>query len=170
MNVFGDHAGGLWALGERDIVHLKDGVVTSHFSLEGLETTSNNISEDPDGSLWVVRGEAQLQMHPFAVLPTKPSSVSENQMEYRFPRPTRLLADGNGGFWLGGQTGLVHWHDGVSETYPIKALKLNAGAGSSELGAWSRWISLGWHTCRRTRARTWTVEEGHGQTIRDPHV
>ena len=38
-----------------------------------------------------------------------------------------LLPDGKGGFWLGGQTGLVHWHDGVSETYPIKALNSNAG-------------------------------------------
>ena len=30
-----------------------------------------------------------------------------------------VLADGNGGFWLGGHTaGLVHWHAGVSEKYP----------------------------------------------------
>ena len=35
VNVYGDHAGGLWALGERDIVHLKSGVVTSHFNLDG---------------------------------------------------------------------------------------------------------------------------------------
>ncbi len=50
MNVYGDHAGGLWALGEREIVHLKDGVVASHFELQG--TTFQSISEDPDGSLW----------------------------------------------------------------------------------------------------------------------
>ena len=34
VNVYGDHAGGLWALGEREIVHLKGGVVTSHFNLD----------------------------------------------------------------------------------------------------------------------------------------
>ena len=38
-----------------------------------------------------------------------------------------ILADGNGGFWLGGQTALVHWHHGVSETYPIEALRSNVG-------------------------------------------
>jgi len=36
VNVYGDHAGGLWALGEREIAHLKGGVVTSHFNLDGL--------------------------------------------------------------------------------------------------------------------------------------
>ena len=36
VNVYGDHAGGLWALGERDIVHLESGVVSSHFNLDGL--------------------------------------------------------------------------------------------------------------------------------------
>jgi ligand-binding sensor domain-containing protein len=31
-----------------------------------------------------------------------------------------LLPDGTGSFWLGGSTALVHWHAGVSETYPTK--------------------------------------------------
>ena len=48
-------------------------------------------------------------------------------MECRISPADSLLPDGKGGFWLGGQTGLVHWHDGVSETYPIKALNSNAG-------------------------------------------
>ena len=38
-----------------------------------------------------------------------------------------ILADSKGGFWLGGQTALVHWRDGASETYPIEALKSNVG-------------------------------------------
>jgi ligand-binding sensor domain-containing protein len=38
-----------------------------------------------------------------------------------------LLADGTGGFWIGGQTALVHWRAGVSQTYSIEALKSNAG-------------------------------------------
>ena len=44
------------------------------------------------------------------MLPTAHSNVSERRMEYRFPRSNALLADGEGGFWLGGQTSLVHWH------------------------------------------------------------
>ena len=63
VNVYGDHAGGLWALGERDIVHLKNGVVTSHFNLDGLQSFEH-ISEDPDGSLWVVRGGAHIADAP----------------------------------------------------------------------------------------------------------
>ena len=53
LSVYGDHAGGLWVLGEHEIVRLKDGVVTSHFELKGNE--DSNISEDPDGSLWVAQ-------------------------------------------------------------------------------------------------------------------
>ena len=57
-----------------------------------------------------------------------------------------ILADGKGGFWLGGQTALVHWHDGISETYPIQGLKSNAGQpGIVGSGAWYRWIPLGRH-------------------------
>ena len=49
-----------------------------------------------------------------------------------------LLADGNGGLWLGGQTALVHWRAGVSETYHVKA-------PGRQSGPWSRRNSLGRH-------------------------
>ena len=39
--IFGDHAGGLWVFGLRGIVHLKGGVVTSQFELEGIRTFQN---------------------------------------------------------------------------------------------------------------------------------
>src|SRR5678815_518059 len=54
VSVHGDHAGGLWAVGEQEVFHLKDGVVTSHFALEG-QLRTGNISEDPDGSLWTLQ-------------------------------------------------------------------------------------------------------------------
>ena len=53
-NVFGDRSGGLWVVGENEIVDLKGGIVSSRFELRGVQSTQN-ISEDPDGSLWVVR-------------------------------------------------------------------------------------------------------------------
>ena len=49
--IFADHAGGLWVVAD-ELVHLKNGVVTSHFELKGLQAFQS-ISEDPDGSLWV---------------------------------------------------------------------------------------------------------------------
>ena len=39
--IFADQEGGLWVVGE-ELVHVKDGVVTSHFELEGLQQVSNH--------------------------------------------------------------------------------------------------------------------------------
>ena len=126
VNVYGDHAGGLWVLSERDIVHLKGGVVTSHFSLDGLEQFQH-ISEDPDGSLWVVRGGYAVSDAPLCRISDSAIKCFGKSDGVPISPVDSLLADGKGGFWLGGQTALVHWHDGVSETYPIEALKSNAG-------------------------------------------
>ena len=126
VNVYGDHAGGLWALGERDIVHLKNGMVTSHFNLDGLQSFEH-ISEDPDGSLWVVRGGAHIADAPLCRITDQAVKCFGKSDGVPISPADSLLPDGKGGFWLGGQTGLVHWHDGVSETYPIKALSSNAG-------------------------------------------
>lgn len=126
VNVYGDHAGGLWALGERDIVHLKNGVVTSRFNLDGLQSFER-ISEDTDSSLWVVRGGAHIADAPLCRITDQAVKCFGKSDGVPISPADSLLPDGKGGFWLGGQTGLVHWHDGVSETYPIKALNSNAG-------------------------------------------
>ena len=54
VSVHSDHAGGLWAVGEHEVFHLKGGVVVSHFALEG-QVRTGNISVDPDGSLWTLQ-------------------------------------------------------------------------------------------------------------------
>ena len=125
QTVFGDHRGGLWVLGMDGIVHLKGGIVSSFLKLVGLNA-AQNISEDPDGSLWVVRGgnaadEPLCHVTDLAVkcygkadgIPISPIDA--------------VLADGKDGLWLGGQTALVHWHAGLAETYWIEALKTNEG-------------------------------------------
>ena len=126
VNVYGDHAGGLWALGEREIVHLKGGVVTSHFNLDGLQQFQQ-ISEAPDGSLWVVRGRVAGSDAPLCRITDRAVKCFGKSDGVPISPVDSLLADGKGGFWLGGQTALVHWQDGVSETYPIEALNSNAG-------------------------------------------
>lgn len=35
-NVFADQAGGLWAIGDHEIAHIKDGNVVAHLDLEGV--------------------------------------------------------------------------------------------------------------------------------------
>src|SRR5271157_2034999 len=126
VKVYGDHAGGLWALGEREIVHLKGGVVTSHFDLDGLQEFQQ-ISEDPDGSLWVVRRRVAASDPPLCRITDGAVKCFGKSDGIPISPLDSLLADGKGGFWLGGQTTLVYWHDGVSETYPIEALNSNTG-------------------------------------------
>ena len=126
VNVYGDHAGGLWVLSEREIVHLKGGAVTSHFNLDGLQQFQQ-ISEDPDGSLWIVRGQTAGTDPPLCSITDRAVKCFGKSDGVPISPVDSLMADGKGGFWLGGQTALVHWHDGVSETYPIEALNSNAG-------------------------------------------
>jgi len=126
FKVFGDHAGGLWAEGNRGIVHLKGGVVISDFELEGL-SSFQNLSEDPDGSLWVVRAANTVSDAPLCHITERAVKCFGKADGIPITPIDSILADGKGGFWLGGQTALVHWHHGVSETYPIEALKSNVG-------------------------------------------
>ena len=128
VTVYGDHAGGLWGIEEHEIVHVKSGVVTSHFALEGQGRTEN-ISEDPDGSLWVLQAGYGLNTPLCHVTGEAMKCFGESD---GLPLPTggeALMADGKGGFWLGGQRAVVHWHAGVSDVYPVEALKSNADSG-----------------------------------------
>jgi signal transduction histidine kinase/ligand-binding sensor domain-containing protein len=126
VKAFGDHAGGLWVFGLRGIVHLKGRGITSQFDLDGLRS-HQNMSEDPDGSLWVVRGDNRISDAPLCHVTDHAVKCFGKADGIPISPVNSLLADGKGGFWLGGQTALVHWHDGVSETYPIEGLKSNLG-------------------------------------------
>ncbi len=144
VSVHDDHAGGLWAVGEHEVFHMKGGVVTSHFRLEGQNRT-RNISVDPDGSLWTLQAGFNLQAPLCHVTDHEVKCFGEPD---RIPLPTggeALLADGKGGFWLGGQRAVVHWHAGISEVYPIEALKMNSDSGVNALALDSNgslWIGL----------------------------
>ena len=115
-SILADHAGGLWVVAD-ELIHLKGGAVTSHFAVNG--TAFQSISEDPDGSVWVAtrRGSDQ----PFCHVTERSVRCFGKNDGIPISRVNSVLADGNGGFWLGGETALVHWHGGVSEVYPVKA-------------------------------------------------
>jgi signal transduction histidine kinase/ligand-binding sensor domain-containing protein len=144
MSVYADHAGGLWVLAEHEIVHMKAGVVTSHFTLSAQMRTKY-ISEDPDGSLWVLQAGYDLHAPLCHVTDNDVKCFGDSD---GIPLPTggeSLLADGKGGFWLGGQRAVVHWHAGMSQVYPIEALKSNSSDGVASLAFDSNgslWVGL----------------------------
>src|SRR5271157_1515841 len=145
VNAFADHAGGLWVFGLHGIVHLKGRMVTSQFELQGLRTLQN-FSEDSDGSIWVVRGNNTISDLPLCHVTDRAVKCFGKADGIPISPLNSLLADGKGGFWLGGQTTLVHWHDGASETYPIEALKSNVGqsgiAGLAHGPDGSLWVGI----------------------------
>ena len=112
--IFADHAGGLWVVGE-DLMHVKDGVVTSHFEL-GQLLPFQSISEEPDGSLWVARRASDTPLCHVTGTAVKCFGKADG---IPISAVNAVLADGNGGFWLGAEGALVHWHGGRSEMYNL---------------------------------------------------
>jgi len=125
LNVYGDRTGSLWVFGVHGLVRLKNGAVTSHFDLEGIG--NGKMVEDPDGSVWVTRGSPGVSDSPLCHITGNAIKCFGKADGIPIAPVHSILPDGKGGFWLGGQTTLVHWHDGVSESYPIEALKSNVG-------------------------------------------
>ena len=124
-NVVGDGAGGLWIVTERNILHVKDGALVSSIELQGLDSAS--VSEDPDGSLWVARSSNSVTDAPLCHVTDRWMKCFGKTDGIPISPLDSLLADGKGGFWLGGQTTLVHWHGSTADLYPIGALKSNVG-------------------------------------------
>jgi signal transduction histidine kinase/ligand-binding sensor domain-containing protein len=139
-----DRIGGLWGIGEHEIFHLKDGVVFSHFPLEAQQRTAN-IAEDADGSLWILNAGYDIAKPLCHVTDRAVKCFGEADGLRIATGGEALLADGNGGFWLGGQKAVVHWRPGVSEPYPITALKSNSADGVAALALdanASLWVGL----------------------------
>ncbi|HZW91398.1 MAG TPA: two-component regulator propeller domain-containing protein [Candidatus Eremiobacteraceae bacterium] len=126
QEVFADHAGGLWAIGDREIAHVRDGAVIAYFDFEGIGGHAG-ISRDPDGSLWITRTSNTVSDAPLCHITDRAAKCFGKSDGMPISPADTLLADGEGGFWIGGQTALVHWRAGVSQIYPIEGLKSNAG-------------------------------------------
>ncbi len=144
LNVFGDRAGGLWVLGEHDILYLKNKEVSSHFKLQGPRGP-RNFSEDPDGSLWVLQAGYNIDSPLCHVTRGGLKCFGESDGITISTGGYALLPDRKGGFWLGGQRAVAHWHNGVSETYAIEALKANTddGVGAMAFDSdGSLWVGL----------------------------
>ncbi len=126
FKVFGGRTGGLWAIGSREISYIKDGAVAFDVQMDGF-SSFQNVSEAPDGSLWVARAAANISDSALCQITEHTAKCFGKSEGVSIAPIDSILADGKGGFWLGGQTALVHWRDGASESYPIGALRTNVG-------------------------------------------
>src|SRR5271165_3520559 len=124
--VVADRAAGLWAIGDHENDHVKDGAVIAYFELEGIGGHAG-INQDPDGSLWIARASNRVIDAPLCHITDRAAKCFGKSDGMPISPADAVLADGEGGFWVGGQTSLVHWRAGVSQIYPIAGLKSNAG-------------------------------------------
>ena len=123
--LFADHANGLWVEGG-ELFLLKNGAIASHFAVKGLHGFQT-IAQDPDGSLWVGTRASEAPL----------CHVSEHEVKcfgkddgIDIPAVNAVLADGTGGFWLGGPTALIHWRNGSgSEKFPVKDMITSLALG-----------------------------------------
>ena len=111
--------GGFWINDGLGLSLIRDNRVISHIN---LAASPWRMVEEEDGSLWVtttqVGGQKGQLCHAVdrgvKCFPAQDMSVP-------------ILSDGSGGFWIGGDTSLVHWKAGASKIYEPQALKSNSG-------------------------------------------
>jgi signal transduction histidine kinase/ligand-binding sensor domain-containing protein len=137
-------AGGFWVAEPRGVTHFIGTRVIAYFDLHG---SPYRMVEDADGSVWVTlinrRGASGALCH---VTDLSAHCLGEAD-GIAFNRADALLPDGEGGFWIGTSTALVHWKAGHSTTFECKELRSKAGqSGINSLipnADGSLWIGMG---------------------------
>jgi PAS domain S-box-containing protein len=126
VQVHAGRDGSLWVFGMHEIVHLRNGEIVSHLELPGI-MTFRSVRENADGSLWIVRGFANVTHEPLCHVSDAGVQCFGPSDGITMGEAFALLADGDEDFWLGGQRQLVHWRGGSATVYPIEALRSNTG-------------------------------------------
>jgi PAS domain S-box-containing protein len=114
-------AGEFWVTSLSELFHVRNNVVVSHYDVQ-----VSNIYKDSDGSVWVLS-----YVSPDRVLcqATDAKIRCFGKAEgINVHMPSSLLPDGKGGFWIGGDTSLLHWKMGAApEPYNFQQLQSNVG-------------------------------------------
>jgi PAS domain S-box-containing protein len=115
-------AGEFWIASRDGLDHVKDNVVIFHHDLSGIDA----IYKDSDGSVW-----ALFYLNPDRLLcqatDTKIRCFGRAE-GITIHEPSSFLPDGKGGFWIGGDTSLLHWKMGAApEVYSPQHLQSNVG-------------------------------------------
>src|SRR6202167_3607242 len=114
--------GEFWIATESELVHVRDNVVISHYDVP----TTRAFRKDSDGSVWAISGVDQDRVLCQAT-DTKIHCLGKAE-GITIHDPIAFVADGKGGFWIGGDTSLQHWKMGAaSEIYSPQQLQSNIG-------------------------------------------
>jgi PAS domain S-box-containing protein len=121
-NLVSVRAGEFWIATGSGLAHLRDNVVISHYDLLGI----SGMSKDSDGSVWALS-----LRNPDQVL----CQATDTRIRcfgkaegITIHVPYSFLPDGKGGFWIGGDTSLLHWKIGAApEIYSPRQLQSNVG-------------------------------------------
>ena len=115
-------AGEFWIAGRGEFAHIRDNVVISRYDLPGLDA----INKDSDGSVWVLS-----YLDPARTLcqATDAKIRCFGKAEgITIHEVASFIPDGKGGFWIGGDTSLLHWKMGATpEIYSPRQLQSNVG-------------------------------------------
>jgi PAS domain S-box-containing protein len=115
-------AGEFWIATRSELAHVRDNVVISRYDLLGIDA----IRKDIDGSVWALSNQ-----NPDRVLCQATDSKircfgKADGITIRMP--FSFLPDGKGGFWIGGDTSLLHWKMGAApEIYNFQHLQSIVG-------------------------------------------
>jgi len=115
-------AGEFWIATQSELAHIRDNVVISRYDVP----ITSGIHKDSDGSVWAV-----FLGNPDQVLCHATDTGIRcfgKQEGITIHNPYPLIPDGKGGFWIGGDTSLLHWKMGATpEMYSFRQLQSNVG-------------------------------------------
>jgi PAS domain S-box-containing protein len=115
-------AGEFWITSRTELAHVRDNVVISRYDFPGIDA----ISKDSDGTIWALS-----YLNPDRVLchATDAKIRCFGKAEgITIQEASSFIPDGKGGFWIGGDTSLLHWKMGAaSEVYSPQHLQSNVG-------------------------------------------
>jgi PAS domain S-box-containing protein len=114
--------GEFWIATQSELVHVRDNVVISHYDVPVI----TGMHEDSDGSMWALSLASTDRILCHA---TDAGIRCFGKAEgITFHNPLPIIPDGKGGFWIGGDTSLLHWKVGAApEIYSPKQLRSNVG-------------------------------------------
>src|SRR5271168_289196 len=121
-NLVSVRPGEFWIATGGELAHVRDNVVISQYDLLGI----TGVYRDSDGSVWALS-----VWNPDRVLcqatDTKIRCFGKAE-GITIHVPFSFIPDGKGGFWIGGDTSLLHWKMGAApEIYSPQQLQSNVG-------------------------------------------